>query len=303
RFGDLLPGETRTITLETTAVQSGTFRNEVRAQADRGVEGRAVLDVVITEPSLSLRLDGPAGTLTQREVDFHLEAANPGSLKAKNVRLVQTLPPTFDIVSFSPGASLDSKLHTLVWSLADLTPGQRQTVAFRVKASLAGDWPLTAAVLSQNLAEARAAHTLHAGAAAELKLEVRAHEERLSVGEETVFRMRVFNKGDAACTGLRLTAALPEAVTPVEAKGPSAGQIEKQQVSFAPLAQLDAHGDVVYRIRVRGRQAGKGSLRVELTAEKQTPAHSEISIQIQDSAKTGTATTGTTKATPREALR
>ncbi|HTU22831.1 MAG TPA: hypothetical protein VMG10_32625 [Gemmataceae bacterium] len=281
-FGNLLPGETRSITLETTAVESGTFRNEVLAQADGGVEGRAGLDVVVTEPSLSLRVDGPAQTVTQREIDFHLEAANPGSLPAKNVRLVQTLPPTFEVVAASRGASLDTEQHALVWSLPDLSAGQRQTVTFRVKASLAGDWPMTAAVLSQNLPEARATHTLRAEAAAELKLEVRAREERLSVGEETVFRMHVFNKGDAACAGLRLTAALPEAVTPLDAQGPSAGKIDKQQVSFTPLAQLDAHGDVVYRLRVRGRQAGKGALRVELTAEKQTPAHSEISIQVRE---------------------
>lgn len=282
RFGDLLPGETRSITLETTAVQSGSFHNEVLVQADRGVEGRAALDVVITEPNLSLRLDGPARTDTQREVDFHMEAANPGSLPAKNVRLVLALPPTFEVVSASRGASLDNKQHTLVWSLPDLASGQRQTVTLRVKAGLAGDWPLTAAVLSQNFPEARTTHTLRAEAAAELRLEVRAREERLSVGEETIFRMHVFNKGDAACTGLRLTATLPGAVTPLDAQGPSAGKIEKQQVTFAPLTQLDAHGDVVYRIRVRGRQAGKGSLRVELTAEKQSPAHSEISIQVRE---------------------
>jgi uncharacterized repeat protein (TIGR01451 family) len=319
-FGDLLPGQTRTITLETTAVESGTFRNEVIAVADRGVEARTTIDVVITEPSLSLRVDGPAQTVTQREVDFHLEVSNPGSLAAKNVRLVQALPPTLDVISASPRASLDTKQHALVWSLSDLSAGQRQTVTFRVKASLAGDWPLTAAILSQNLPEARATHTLHTEAVAALKLEVRAREERLTVGEETVFRMHVFNKGDAPCTGLRLTAALPEALTPLDAQGPSAGQIEKQHVNFAPLAQLDAHGDVVYRIHVRGRQAGKGSLRVELTAEKQPPTQSEISIQVHEAtagempvppAKTGkppaspadAKTAGTTKSALGETLR
>src|SRR5262249_16427594 len=87
---------------------------------------------------------------------------------------------------------------------------------------------------------------------------------------------------DAPCVGLRLTATLPESVTPLKAVGPSSEQIEKQQVRFTPLAQLDAHGDVVYRIHLRGRQTGKGSLRVELTAEKQKPAVREISIQVNE---------------------
>jgi uncharacterized repeat protein (TIGR01451 family) len=302
---DLQPEETRTITLETTGVESGTFRNEVSAFADRGVEARAALDVVITEPSLSLRVDGPTQTVTQREVDFHLEASNPGTLTAKNVLLVQALPPTVEVILASSGASLDSKQHALVWSLSDLTAGQRQTVTFRVKASLAGDWPLLAAVQSQNLPETRVSHMLHADAAAALKLEVRAREERLAIGAETIFRLHVFNKGDAPCSGVRLTAQLPEALTPLDGQGPSAGKVEKQQVSFVPLAQLDAHGDVVYCIHVRGRQAGKGSLRVELTADQQPPAQSEISIQVhaEGHAEAEAATAEAAKSAPGETLR
>lgn len=277
---NLQPEEMRTITLETTGVESGTFRNEVAAFADQGVEARTALDVVITEPSLTLRLDGPTQTVTQREEDFHLEASNPGTLPAKNVLLFQALPPTVDVVWASSGATLDNKQHALVWSLSDLTAGQRQTVTFRVRASLAGDWPLIAAVQSQNLPETRVNHMLHADAAAALKLDVRAREERLAIGAETIFSVHVFNNGDAPCSGPRLTAQLPEALTPLDAKGPTAGKVEKQQVSFAPLAQLDAHGDVVYRIRVRGGKAGKGALRVELTADKQPPAQREISIQV-----------------------
>lgn len=280
-FGDLLPGEARSIALETTAVESGPFHNEVLAQADRGVEAKAAVDGVITEPNLLLRLDGPTKTMTQHEMDFHLEVANPAALTAKNVRLVQTLPPGCEVVSASTGASFDSSQHALVWSLPELGTGQRQRVTFRIKSNAAGDWPLAADVLSQNFPKAHVNNTLHTEATALLKLDVHCREERLSVGEETVVRLHVFNKGDAPCTGVRLTAMLPETVTLLEAHGPSDGQVEKQQISFAPLTHLDAFGDVVYTLRVRGRQAGHGSFRVALTAEKQTPAEREISIPVQ----------------------
>jgi uncharacterized repeat protein (TIGR01451 family) len=279
-FGDLLPGQTRSIPLETTAVQSGTFHNEVLAQADRGIEAKAAVDVVISEPNLSLRMDGPDKTVTQREADFHLEVANPGALTAKDVRLVQALPPTFEVVSASSGASFDNSCHALIWSLTDLGAGQRQRVTFRIKANDGGDWPMTAAILSQNFPEARVNHTLHAEAAALLKLEVYAREERLSVGEETVFRIRVFNMGDAPCSGVQLTAVLPESLFPIKAEGPSKEQIEKQQVRFAPLPQLDARCNVVYYLHVRGQQPGKDPLHIELTAEKQVSVNREISIQV-----------------------
>jgi hypothetical protein len=258
------------------------------------------VDVVIIEPNLSLRLDGPTQTASQRELDFHLEVANPASLTAKNVRLVQALPPTFEIVSAN-GASLDTNQHALVWSLTDLGAGQRQRVTFRIKAGDGGDWPMAAAVLSQNFPEAVVKHTLHVDAAAMLKLEVHAREERLTVGAETLVRIHVFNKGAAPCAGVGLTALLPEAVAPFKAEGPSSEQIENQQVRFAPLDKLEAHGDVVYCIHVRGRQAGKGPLHVELTAQKHTPVDKEISVSVNAAGETATAES--TKSLPGGTLR
>jgi hypothetical protein len=211
-----------------------------------------------------------------------LEVANPAALPAKSVRLVLALPPTFEIVSASTGASLDLNQHALKWSLPDLGAGQRQMFTFRIKATAAGDWPMTAAVLSQNFPEARVSHTLHADGEAVLNLDAHVRDESLSVGEETVLRIRVLNNGDAPCAGLRLTATLPESLTPIRALGPSSEQIVDQEVRFTPLPQLDAHGDVNYRIHLRGRLVGKASLRVELNAEKQTPIVREISIQVNE---------------------
>jgi uncharacterized repeat protein (TIGR01451 family) len=291
QFGDLQPGQRCTLALETTAVESGSFRNEVTAQADLGVEANAALDVVVTEPNLSLRVEGPERTITQREVDFRLEVANPGALAAKNVRLVQALPPTFEVVSAGNEASLDINQHALVWSLAELGAGHRQSFTFRIKANNAGDWPMSAVVLSQNFPEAKASYTLHADAAAALKVEVNAPEEVLTLGEETEFRVRVFNNGDAPCPGVRLTTVLPDSVTPIKAEGPSSGQIGQHQVRFAPLAQLEAHGDAVYRLRLRGQKSGKGSLRVEVTADNQAPAVREVSVQVHDDKSATTSTT------------
>jgi uncharacterized repeat protein (TIGR01451 family) len=280
RFGDLQPGESRTIKLETTAVQAGQFSNEVVAQADGGVEARAHIGVVVTEASLSLRLDGPKEGTTQRDLDFQIGVSNPGPAPATKVRLTQALPPSFDVVAASTGAGLDAAQHALVWSLNDLAPGQRQVVTFRVKAKTAGDWPLYTALLADNIPEKRVANVVRLQGAAALSLEVRAREDRLAVGEETVYEMHVFNQGDAACTGVRLTAVLPQEVAPLDAQGPMAGQVQQQTVQFPQLTQLPPRGDAVYRIRVRGQRPGKGRVHAELTAGRERPVQSDVSIQV-----------------------
>ncbi len=305
-FGDLQPGETRSLTLETTAVGSGRLRNEVVAEADGGIEARAAIEVTVTEPALALRVDGAKKGLTQRDLDFHLEVANPGPAPATKVRLIQALPPSFEVVGASTGAGLDEAQHALVWTLGDLAAGQRQTVTFRVKARTAGDWPLYTAVLADNVPETRAANVLHVEGASALTLEVRAREDRLAVGEETVYEMHVFNQGDAPSAGLRLTAFLPDEVTPLDTQGPTSGQVRQQQVQFLPVGQLPPRGDAVYLIHVRGQRPGKGQVRVELTAEHEQPVESEMSVQIRGdspASATGTIPASHTKPIAGEELR
>ena len=81
---------------------------------------------------------------------------------------------------------------------ADLAAGQRQTVTFRVKASAAGDWPLSPRVLSQNLAEATSNTRCTPIGRRQLKLDVSreeiAHCRRRG---DHLSHAPVFNKGDA----------------------------------------------------------------------------------------------------------
>jgi uncharacterized repeat protein (TIGR01451 family) len=285
RFGDLRPGETRQLTLETTAVAAGRFANEIVAQADSGVEARARVDVVVTEPTLALRFEGPKQGLTQRDLDFFLEVANPGPATATKIRLIQTLPASFEVVSASTGGVLDAAQHFLTWTLGDLAVGQRQRVTFRVKAGAAGEWPLYTAVLAENIPETRVANVLRIEGTAALAMELIAREDHLAVGEETVYEMHVFNQGDAPCADIRLTAVLPDAVTPLSAQqGPTTGQIQQQRVVFPPLGQLPPRCDVVYRIRVRGQRPGQGTVQVEMTAQRERPVQREMSIHVAGAA-------------------
>jgi uncharacterized repeat protein (TIGR01451 family) len=279
-FGDLPPGETRSLTLDTTAIQAGQFHNEIVAQADGGVEARTSADVTVSEPMLSLRVEGPKQALTHRDLDFHLEVANPGPAPAMKVRLMQALPSSFEVVAVSTGGQFDPVQHTLTWALADLAAGQRQSVTFKAQANAAGDWPLYTAVQAENIPEARRANVLHLDGSPSLALEVRAGEDSLAVGEETVCEVHVFNQGDAPCAGLRLTAWLPDPVKLLDAQGPVPGDIRQQQAQFPPLGQLPPHGDAVYRLRVRGERPGTGQVRVELTAEREHPVENETSIQV-----------------------
>jgi uncharacterized repeat protein (TIGR01451 family) len=236
--------------------------------------------VVVAEPTLALRFEGPKQSLTQRDLDFFLEVANPGPMTAAKIQLVQALPPGFECVAASTGGVFDAAQHTLTWKLGDLAPNQRQRVTFRIKSGAAGEWPLYTAVLAENVPENRIANVLRIEGAPALSLDVPAREEIAAVGEEVVYEMHVFNQGDAPCTDIRLTAVLPDAVTPLSALGPTTGQIQQQQVMFPPLAQLPPRSDAVYRICLRAQRPGQGAIQVMLTAQRERPVQSETSIHV-----------------------
>lgn len=299
-FGDLAPGQSRPIALETTAIKAGRCRNEIIAQADGGLETRGSVDVEISEAALALDLRGPKQGRTRQELDFQLEVANPGPMPAAKVRVVQSLPRSFEVIASSSGGGIDEAQHALVWSLYDLAPGQRQMIAFRVKVNAAGEWPLYSAVSAENVPESRKANVLRIDGSATLTLEIRAGEESLAEGEETECELHVFNEGDAASSGVRLTAWLPDAVTPLEANGPTHGQIQRQQVSFAPLESLPPGGNTIYRVRLRAGRGGSGPLRVELAAEHEQPLRKEISLQIRG---TSSAAAENSKSASARALR
>jgi uncharacterized repeat protein (TIGR01451 family) len=282
-LGDLAPGETRTITLDTTAVEAGRFTNEVLAQADGGLQARARAAGTITEPSLALRLDGPRQGTTQQDLDYRLEVANPGPLPAVNLRLLVRLPERVEVVAASTGGSLDPARHALVWAPGTLAPSQRQTVTFRLRAQAAGDWPLYTMAAAEGLPEAWApAWTVRVEGRPALSVEALAQDDPLTVGADTVYELHVFNQGDAACANVRLTVWLPEQVAPLAPTGPAAASVQGQQVSFEPLPQLQSRRDAVYRIRVQGRHCGAARLRAEVSAERERPAQAEMSIHVGD---------------------
>jgi uncharacterized repeat protein (TIGR01451 family) len=276
-----LPRDTsRAIDLEVVAVQAGKLRNEVVAQADGGVEARARVEVTVKEPTLALQVDGPKQGTTRQDLEFHVEVANPGPATATKPTVVQVLPASLEVVSVSSGGGFDPAKHAVVWALGDLAANQRQVLTCKLKASAPGELSLQTMAQADKIVASRATNALRIEGVRALKLELHAAETALAVGAETTIEMHVINQGDAPCAGVRLTASLSSEVTPLASEGPTSGQVQQQEVRYPALGQLPPRADAVYRIRVRGQKVGKGSLKVELNAERELPIQHELSIQV-----------------------
>jgi hypothetical protein len=265
----LAPGEAKAFPLEMTATRTGRWPVVVWVAPEKGsplAQGRAV--ITVTEPPLALKFDGPRQAGAGRDLDVQIEVANPNRVAASNVRVVQSLPQGLELLAATAGATPIPGGQAVQWTLGTLGAGQKQVVACKMRPRVAGDWPLYAAVTGENAAEARASHTIHVDGAPPLTLELRAHDEVLAAGAESVCEVHVANPADLAATNVSVTARLPDELEPLAPQGPTAAQMQGNTILFERLAQLGPHADAVYRLRVRARRPGPGRVHVEVRADQ-----------------------------------
>jgi uncharacterized repeat protein (TIGR01451 family) len=277
----IAPGEVKKVQLPTQAVRPGRHTIEVEAKAENGQSARAQTTVVVQEPVLALRLDGPRQAKLNSELELRLELRNPSQMPAGDVRIFQVVPEGLEFVSASTGGTYDHGRHLISWSLGSL--GSFQTVSYRLRARLPGDWALPAVAQATEMAAARATHAVHLEATPTLTLELhRDPDGPIDLGAEATYRMRVCNPGEVPGQNLALVVSLPEGLGAVGGDGPSSARIQGRQIVFEPLAQLGPRQEALYRVRVRGTSPGQGRFRAQLQAAAlPAPLAQEITTYVR----------------------
>ena len=109
-----------------------------------------------------------------------------------------------------------------------------------------------------------------------LRFEVASVENPVELGKEAVYDIRIVNQGTASCTNININATLADGTATAGASGPTTARGQGQQITFDPLPNLAVKGEVVYRVRVRGLQAGDMKLRVQVSCDEiRTPTVKE----------------------------
>ena len=289
----LMPGETKTLALETRAIQAGRLTNHVTATAAGGGKADSEASVLVAEraepltmPVLAVRLDAlQAGEqLVGQELDFRLEVSNPGSAPANNVRVTQSLPDGVEFIYASTAAIPDMARSQVCWTLGNLPAGQTQMLTIKLRAKAVNDWIFKTSATADGAPEAKATHTLHLEGTPVLWLEVVNHEEAIDLGAESVYEVRVLNQGTTAVPGVRLSASVAEGLLVLNADRPTTVVSQASQprtIVFQPLPQLPGHSDAVYHIRVKGQTVGQWSLMVQTTADQlPKPLVQQVSTQV-----------------------
>ncbi len=264
--GTIAAGAKRQLELELTARQAGHIHIDATATADLGLEARASEKVLVRRASLTVDVIGPAAKYTGTMAEYKFRVANPGNAPAEHLEIVAQLPPGCEYVESTNGGRLDKEAHTLSWTVDELAPDREMVFSVQVTLQQPGSNMLNVtAKADRELADSGGATTI-VETLADLKLEISDPRGPLPVNEDTVYELRLWNRGSKAARDIEVVVFFSEGVEPVSAQG-GTHRLAPGQVVFNAIPSLGVDDEIKFKIVARATRPGNHVFRTEVQCQ------------------------------------
>jgi len=236
--GALRPGQTRRVTVRSTAGDVGTFE----ACSAVLYNPAFCVSAPVVRPELALVKRGPRTAIVGETVEYAVTVSNTGVGAARDVVVTDTLP--------SGLRGEDGQRYT--FDAGDLDPGDEETFTIEATAMRTGEFV--------NEANARSARGLEARA--QLTTDVRQPQLAIDKGGPDIdysnvgvdFPIRVTNTGSATARNVVLRDEIPEGMRFIEA---SAGGTASDGVVTWSLGNIPPNEEREVIVRLEGEQPGR----------------------------------------------
>jgi uncharacterized repeat protein (TIGR01451 family) len=252
-------------------------------------------------PAVTVKVTGPARRRVGEAALFTIDLSNPGATPIHNVRVVDRYDPALHPDQATEGAQPEE--NAITWTI-DLPPGSPTRLSIRCTCQTASARTcnrVTVVLPDGNRIEDEACLEILPAArptppeappgllpapatGSDLRLSVVGLHNPVKAGKELTYEIRAVNKGPVACQQVRVTATLPDGMSPVAlgTVGPSGAKphLEDQTVRFDPI-DIAAGATVSYDVRVLAKQPGQRRFIAELSAPALIePQRQETSTEV-----------------------
>ena len=263
--GSVGPGETRTIRLPLTAAKGGNQTVSVVATSSSDASSSDSVKFDIVAPSLKIAIEGPSLRYKGRNAKYSLTVTNDGSLVNNNIHISQAIADGFKFVSADHNGKFDPSVKTINWLVGHLEPGESAQVNCELHSLQIGEFTHNVQVVSDTGVQADGRIETRVEGIASLTMELVDLDDPVETGSETGYEIRVKNDGSKAATGVILACELPAGMEFLDAKSPVGQTIEGRQLTFKPIEQIAAGGQISFRLHTKVIRDGSHRLRVRLT--------------------------------------
>lgn len=277
-LGTLAPGESRDVTINTSAVATGEHCNTAVASASNAASVQDDACVVVVEAGLDVVKEGTPMQFVGKKASYTITATNTGDVPLSDVVVTDNVPSQNKLLT-APGAQING--NTAVWTTS-LGAGESKSFDVTVLGLQEGTYcnQVNAASSQYGLYGDDDACTEWRGYPA-LLIEVIDTEDPLLVGEETTYVIQITNQGTAADTNVGLEVQLPSQLKVVSAAGDTQGTISGNTVSFAPYGVLSAKEIIEFRVVAQAVAEGDARFRAQMNSDLlSSPVPEEEATQV-----------------------
>lgn len=268
QVGTLESGQRKDVDLPVSVLSNGKGDVQVCLRAEGGMEIHSVEPLRVHESRLSLTAQGPT---VQKLNDIALctaELINDSDVPLGPIMVVSSLDDSLEVVDAEHGAKIDTGKRLLSWNVPKLHPGEKQMLRWWVVARQAGvSHQSVIAGIGDQIREAGTI-TTQVESGTSLVLEMRDLSDPVTVGDEIIYRGRIYNAGKHAAQRLVIEGRLEEGLSPIQVNDPLMGDWRENRIVFKRIERLDPGKSTVFQIRAIAGQGGKRQLKLFVTNEQ-----------------------------------
>jgi len=277
-IGTLAPGESRDITVNTTATATGEHCNTAMVTSSNAGSAEDDACVVVVEAGLDVVKEGTPMQFVGKKASYTITATNTGDVPLNDVVVTDTVPSENQLLS-APGAQIDG--NTATWTTR-LGAGESKDFELTVLGLKDGTYcnQVGASSAEYGMSASDEACTEWRGYPA-LLIEVIDTDDPLLVGEQTTYIIQITNQGTARDTNVTLDVALPGNLEVVSAAGATEGTISGNNVSFSAYPVLAAKEIIEFRVVAKAVSEGDARFRAKMDSDLlKSPVPEEESTQV-----------------------
>jgi len=277
----IAPGDFKILKMPATAAKPGRYTVHAKVVTQAG-EASATTIVDVTADSLFVQQAPTTRLALGRDGDLRIDIANHTGKPMRNVTVANLLPEGLTFMGASDRGLFSSNSRTVHWLIDNLPIGAAKTLVVRVNGAKAGQHQSLVSARADGVPEVRSAGSIVLEGAANLTLRVIDRDNPLELGRETVYEIQVQNPGNAPASNVQVQVQFPAGLIPKNAQGNTKFSIDRQTVTFEPIATLAAQGQVIYRVSAQAKTVGNDQrVRFALISDEvRTPIQREIGVMV-----------------------
>ena len=274
-IGDIAPGQKRTVELNIPAKMAGKQSLRTTVLADLGLKAEQVHSYLVRRAKLQVKAIGPKLNYASTPANYAITVRNDGDADAKNVGVDIYLPKGITYVGQVPGVKATKT--GLKWMVDVVRAKSERTFEMPCVLSEPGEQRiLVDAVDVKQASKASGEVATVVRAVADLKLSVHDAPGPRPVGSETIYEIRVTNRGTKEARKINVAAICSKKLRLTDVSGNAS--INRETIKFQPIEVLPPGKTAIYQVKAKGVSAG--SLPIHVTVDCSSP---ETQLVAQES--------------------